>query len=92
MAVELHRCGTMWLKLGGHPCWRVQKALDDAGVEYEVVKEPLVRSKREDVERLTGQRQLPFIVFEDGTALREDSKALAQRIRDGRLREPGAAA
>ena len=40
MAVKLHRCGNMWIKVKAHPCWRVQKALDDAGVEYEIVKEP----------------------------------------------------
>ena len=40
MPVKLHRCPTMWLKIEGHPCWRVQKALDEAGVEYEVVKHP----------------------------------------------------
>src|SRR6187549_3863280 len=39
MAVKLHRCGNMWAKFGRHPCWTVQKALDEAGVEYEVVKE-----------------------------------------------------
>jgi hypothetical protein len=25
---------------GPHPCWQVQKALDEAGVEYEIVKHP----------------------------------------------------
>ena len=40
MPVKLHRCPTMWAKFGGHPCWKVQKALDDQGVEYEVVKGP----------------------------------------------------
>ncbi len=37
MAVELHRCATPW-KFG--PCWRVQKALDDQGIAYEVVPGP----------------------------------------------------
>ena len=37
MAVKLHRCKNVWVKLGGHPCWRVQKALDEAGIDYEVV-------------------------------------------------------
>ena len=40
MAVKLHRCGSHLAEdRPRHPCWRVQKALDDAGVEYEVVKE-----------------------------------------------------
>ena len=39
MAIKLHHCSGTWAKFGAHPCWRVQKALDDAGVEYEVVQE-----------------------------------------------------
>jgi glutaredoxin len=85
MAVKLHRCPSIWLKIEGHPCWRVQKALDDAGVEYEVVKESHRRGKREEVEEKTGQRALPAIELEDGRWIREDSKELAARIRDGRL-------
>ena len=41
MAVKLHRCSTMWVKIDAHPCWKVQKALDEQGIEYEVVKGPL---------------------------------------------------
>ena len=37
MALKLHRCPHTWIKLSGHPCWKVQKALDDMGVEYEIV-------------------------------------------------------
>ena len=29
MAVKLHRCSSLWAKAQGHPCWRVQSALDD---------------------------------------------------------------
>jgi glutathione S-transferase len=86
MAVKLHRCPTMWLKIEGHPCWRVQKALDDAGVEYEVVKHSHRRGKRTDVEEKTGQKALPAIELEDGAWIREDSKDLAARIKEGRLR------
>ena len=38
MAVRLHRCSLLWFKLDGHPCWRVQKALDEADVPYELVE------------------------------------------------------
>ena len=86
MAVRLHRCSTMWLKIDGHPCWRVQKALDEAEVEYEVVKEPHRRSKRTEVEEKTGQKALPAIELEDGQWIREDSKDLAARIKEGQLR------
>lgn len=86
MAVNLHRCGTMWLKIDAHPCWRVQKSLDEAGVEYEVVKHPLMRGKRTEVEEKTGQKALPAIELEDGRWIREESKDLAARVREDRLR------
>jgi hypothetical protein len=89
MAVKLHRCGNLWVKLGGHPCWRVQKALDDAGVEYEIVKEPWVRGKRQETEAKTGQKSYPWLELEDGSVLRENSKELAERIRSGKLFESG---
>jgi glutathione S-transferase len=86
----------MWVKIQGHPCWRVQSALDKAGIEYEVVKGPMSRGKRDDLERLSGQRQYPVIEFEDGSVYREESKAMAETIRAGRLDEkrggPGATA
>ena len=89
MAIKLHRCPNIWVKLGGHPCWRVQRELDAKGIDYEIVKEPWF-GKRERVQALTGQRQLPFIEFEDGTVLREESKDLAARIRRGELRAQAA--
>jgi glutaredoxin len=98
MAVKLHRCSSMWVKIDGHPCWRVQKALDEEGVEYEVVKGPLRPGKRDDLERLSGQRKYPVIEFEDGSAYRDESKEMAERIRAGELlsgqggAEPGSAA
>ena len=99
MPVKLHRCGTMWLKIGAHPCWRVQKALDEAGVEYEVIEHPqsltraalairqvsLCVAASPDYIELTGQTALPAIELEDGTVIREGSKDLAARIREGRL-------
>ena len=85
MAVKLHRCSMMWLKLPGHPCWRVQKALDDAGVEYELVKGPLSRKKRARVAELTGQDKYPVIEREDGTGYRDDSQQMAEKIRSGQL-------
>jgi glutaredoxin len=86
MAVKLHRCKNLWLKLAGHPCWRVQKALDEQGIDYEVVKHPWPGS-RDDVERLSGQRKYPVIEFEDGSIYREESKDMAARIKAGKLRE-----
>jgi glutathione S-transferase len=85
MAVKLHRCPVTFAKMSSHPCWKVQKELDAAGIEYEVVKEPLFRWSRKELEQRTGQRALPAIEFEDGTILREESDELAARIREGRL-------
>jgi hypothetical protein len=88
MAVKLHRCGNMWAKLGLHPCWKVQKALDEAGVDYEVVKGPWPgRKNRTAVEEGTGQTSYPAIQFEDGSWYREQSSDMAATIRDGRLME-----
>jgi Glutathione S-transferase, N-terminal domain len=85
MALKLHRCGNEWVKVSGHPCWKVQKALDDAGISYELVKGPLRRGKRDDLEGLSGQRQYPVIEFEDGTVYREESKDMAATIKSGQL-------
>jgi hypothetical protein len=76
----------MWVKLSGHPCWRVQKALDEMGVDYEVVKEPWpMRGRRTAVIEGTGQSALPAIELEDGTWYREQSADMARSIRAGRL-------
>jgi hypothetical protein len=85
LAIKLHRCSIMWLKVGNHPCWRVQKALERQGVEYEVALGPLIRGKRDDLEKLSGQRQYPVIEFEDGTSYRAQSKEMAPRICAGKL-------
>ncbi len=85
MSVKLHRCSVMWVKIGAHPCWKVQRALDEAGVDYEVVKHPaLPRSKRTAYIELTGgESVLPAIELEDGTLIREESADLVKRIQAG---------
>jgi glutathione S-transferase len=89
MTVKLHRCSGTWVK-GPHPCWKVQKALDDAGIDYEVVKHPAFpRGRRTEYEALTGQRVLPAVELDDGTVVRRESKELVEMIASGRL---GAAA
>ncbi len=87
MAVKLHRCSAMWAKVNAHPCWKVQKALDEQGIEYEVVKGPLRPGKREELEQISGQRKYPTIEFEDGRAYRAESEEMAERIRAGKLFE-----
>jgi hypothetical protein len=94
MAVKLHRCSSMWAKFSPHPCWRVQKALDGSGIEYEIVNEgsSLKGSSRASTIEKTGQKQFPWIEFEDGTVYREESKDMAETIRAGRLDEKRQAA
>jgi len=87
MAVKLHRCSVTFAKVDAHACWRVQKALDEQGVEYEVVKGPLRSGKRDDLKELSGQSKYPVIEFEDGSAYRAESKEMAERIRAGKLFE-----
>ena len=87
MAVTLHRCRNEWVKVGGHPCWKVQKALDDMGIEYEVARGPVMKGKRDHMDAGTGQRLYPAIEFEDGTWYREESKDMERTIRDGKLME-----
>ena len=88
MAVKLLRCPHLWVKVGGHPCWRVQKALDEQGIEYEVVRLPFRKGKRDHVRQVSGQESYPVIQLEDGSVYREESKDMAARIRAGKLFDP----
>jgi hypothetical protein len=82
MATKLHRCGNR-ARFG--PCWRVQKALDEQGIAYEVVPGPWRPKNRTAVIEGTGQRLYPGIQFEDGSWYREESKEMARTIREGRF-------
>jgi glutathione S-transferase len=85
MAVKLHRCATMWIK-GSHPCWQVQQALDEEGVDYEVVRHPAFpRGRRKEYIALTGQKLFPALELEDGSVVKEESEDLVARIHEGRL-------
>lgn len=89
MAVKLHRCVATFYKSEAHPCWRVEKALTDQGIDFEVVKIlGLPRSRRTAVIAGTGQSKFPAIELEDGTWYREESTAMAARIRAGELFTP----
>jgi len=84
--VKLHRCKNIWVKTKGHPCWKVQSALDEQGIDYEIVEEKWFGERPETVQS-TGQRKFPWIEFEDGSIYREESKDMAERIRAGKLSE-----
>jgi glutathione S-transferase len=64
----------------------VQRALDEQGIEYEIVKHPALPGRRKQYIALTGQKLLPAIELEDGRVIREESKDLAARVSEGRLR------
>jgi glutathione S-transferase len=62
-----------------HPCGRAAKALEDAGLDYELrtVKGgtfklwtlPKRASDRAEIERLSGQRAVPILVLDDGEVI-----------------------
>jgi glutathione S-transferase len=83
--VKLHRCPFLFVKLPGHPCHRVQKALDEQGIEYEIVKHG---RERGEVVALTGQKKLPFLELQSGEIYREESREMANRIQAGGLGSP----
>ena len=84
-SVKLHRCSWTFLHTNLDACWRVQRALDDKGIEYEVVKHGYGKGSRPEVQRLSGQKWLPVIEFADGRAYRAESDEMAARVRSGQL-------
>lgn len=84
--VKLHRCPLTFLHTDMDACWKVQRALDEQGVDYEIVKAPLYpRGRRSEIKEKTGQVLLPVIEFEDGTTYRAESDDMAARVRAGEL-------
>ncbi len=81
--IKLHRCSWTFLHTDRDACWKIQRALDEQGVEYEVVKHGYGKGKRPEVETLSGQGKLPVIEFEDGSAYRAESDDMAARVRSG---------
>jgi glutaredoxin len=85
MAVKLLRCSGQWAKIKAHPCWRVEKALQEMGIDYEAVHLPASRRKRDEIQSLSGQSKYPAIQFEDGSVYRAESKEMERVIRSGKL-------
>jgi glutathione S-transferase len=83
--VKLHRCSWTFLHTDIDACWRVQKALDEQGVEYEVVKHGFGKGKRPEVVGLSGQKLLPVLELQDGEVYRAESKEMAERVRAGHI-------
>jgi hypothetical protein len=85
--VKLHRCSTHWVK-GPHPCWRVEKALKDMGIDYGTVEGsglPWKRDTRTALIEKTGQKMYPAIELEDGSVYKAESAEMAKKIRAGEL-------
>jgi hypothetical protein len=57
-------------------------------VDYEIVKQPVRKSKRACSSSTQRAAARPGDRVEDGTILREESDELEARVRAGRLREP----
>jgi glutathione S-transferase len=84
-AVKLHRCNYTFIHHKVDACWVVQQALDEQGIEYEIVKEGWGKGKRPRVEALSGQSKLPVLELPDGEVYRAESKDMAARVRSGGL-------
>jgi glutaredoxin len=78
--VILYTCGQKQAMSSlGHACGRAAKALDQAGYEYEIRDLPGYRllpwtwgerrRGRQEVRALTGQINLPVLVFDEGKAV-----------------------
>jgi glutaredoxin len=83
MAV-LYRCTspTNWLC----PCGKVARALRRDGIAYEEVRVPQLRSRRPEVEVLTGQRRVPVLII-DGEPI-ADSRRIIEHLEYRRARTP----
>jgi glutathione S-transferase len=76
----LYRCSTPtdWLC----PCGRVARALRRDGISVDTVRVPQRRSRRPEVEALSGQRRVPLLVL-DGDVIC-DSRRIVEHLRHRR--------
>ena len=88
--VKLHRCSYTFLHVKADACWRLQTALDDARVDYEVVTHGFGKSEksRADVVALSQQKSLPVLELSDGTIYREETNEMIAKLRAGELPGP----
>lgn len=81
--VKLHRCSYTFLHTDLDACWKVERALKEQGIEYEVVKHGFTKGKRPDVVALSGQKLLPVLELSDGSVYRAESDEMAAKVRAG---------
>ncbi len=76
----LYTCGTKTMGPGAlHPCTKAADALDQAGYEYELKTVrgyrlmpwtwPSRKKDRAEIEKLSGQQNVPIIVLENGEVI-----------------------
>jgi glutathione S-transferase len=82
----LYRCRTPsdWLC----PCGRVARALRRDGIGVDTVRVPQRRSRRPEVEALSGQRRVPVLVL-DGEVIC-DSRRIVEHLRYRRATDESA--
>jgi glutathione S-transferase len=80
----LYRCSTPtnWLC----PCGKVARALAREGIRFEEVVVPLRRSRRPEVEALSGQRRVPVLVIEGEVIC--DSRRIVEHLAFRRAGRP----
>jgi glutaredoxin len=74
--VVLYRCGTPTNVLC--PCGAAERKLRKLGIEHRTERVPRRRSRRPEIEELTGQRRVPVLV--DGDEIVHDSKRIRQYL------------
>ena len=85
--IKLHRCSWTFLHTDRDACWKLQRALDDQGIDYDIVKHGYGKGERPEAVARSGQRLLPFIEFADGETYRDETDTMAERVRAGKLAE-----
>ncbi len=85
--VKLHRCSWTFLHTDMDACWKVERALKEEGVPYEVVKHGYGKGEkgRAEVIEMSGQKQLPVLELPGGEVYRAESDDMAARVRSGKL-------
>jgi len=88
--VKLHRCSWTFLHVEMDACWKVEKALKEEGIPYEVVTHGYGKSEksRSEVIELSGQKLLPVLELPSGEVYRAESDDMAARVRSGGLDSP----
>jgi glutathione S-transferase len=74
--IVLYRCKTPTNVLC--PCGAVERRLRKLGLEHETRRVPQSRSRRPEIEELTGQRRVPVLV--DGDEVICDSKRILEYL------------